>query len=293
MTRIGIIGIGKWGKNLVREFSKISNIPICVSKGNSQNIKWLKENYPTIKHSKKYSKILQDKSIDAVIISTPIKTHFKFAYEALLSGKHVFIEKTISEKTSDGKKLLKLAKDKNLVIFVGYEFLYHPIFQKIKNIKNTEKILRLKCEWSKLGSFDENIFNDLISHFLTISIELFGMPKKMNIFEQTSVLTKCDIATLELEFKNKIKVSIYVNRVANLKRRAITIITKKNLYIWENDELVKFRDGKYSKIKTKNITSLENESKQFLNEIKKSKHNYKNAETAIDALKLIKKQVKK
>ena len=291
MIRIGIVGIGKWGKNLLKEFSKISVIPICVTKGNNQNKKWLKTNYPKIKSTKNYYEILQDEDIDAVIIATPIKTHFKLAYEALSAGKHVFIEKTISENSSDGEKLLELAKKNHLVIFVGYEFLYHPIFQKIKDIENKEKILQLKCEWSKFGSFEENIFHDLVSHFLTIIIVLFGLPKKINFLEQVSIITKCDITTLNLEFKNRLKASIYVNRVATPKRRLINIITKKNLYIWENEELFKFKKIKNQKIKIKRTSPLENESKEFLNEIKKSKYNYKNPEIAINALKLIENQV--
>ena len=177
------------------------------------------------------------------------------------------------------------------MIFVGYEFLYHPIFQKIKDIENKEKILQLKCEWSKFGSFEENIFHDLVSHFLTIIIVLFGLPKKINFLEQVSIITKCDITTLNLEFKNRLKASIYVNRVATPKRRLINIITKKNLYIWENEELFKFKKIKNQKIKIKRTSPLENESKEFLNEIKKSKYNYKNPEIAINALKLIENQV--
>ncbi len=243
--------------------------------------------YPKIKFSKKYNSILENTDIEGVIIATPIKTHFKLAYEALSAGKHVFVEKTISEKSVEGKKLLELAKKNNLEIFVGYEFLYHPIFQKLKNIEKDEKIIELKCEWHKFGSFNENIFYDLVSHFLSISIELFGLPNKIKILEKISITTKCDITRLELKFENNKKVSIYINRVANSKRRIINIITKKNLYIWENEDLFKFKKSNNKKIKIKYTSSIENESKQFLKEIKKSKHDYKNAKNSIDALKLI------
>jgi len=287
MTTLGIVGIGKWGQILLKEFSKNSNITNCVSKGNNQNIKWLKIKYPKIKFSKKYSSILENSNIEGVIIATPIKTHFKLAYQALSAGKHVFVEKTISEKSIDGKKLLELAKKNNLEIFVGYEFLYHPIFQKLKNINNNEKIIELKCEWYKFGLFNENIFHDLVSHFLSISIDLFGFPNKIKILEKISITTKCDITTLELKFKNNKKVSIYINRVANSKRRIINIITKKNLYIWENEDLFKFNKLNNKKIKIKYSSPIENESKQFLKEIKKIKHDYKSIKNAIDALKLI------
>lgn len=293
MVRIGIVGMGRWGKNLIKEFSKNSTISVCITKGGNSNKKWLKKNYPEIKSSTKYSDILQDKAIKAVIIATPIKTHFKLTQQALLSGKHVFVEKPISENSLQGKKLLELAKKNKLLLFVGYEFLYHPVFQKIKNIIKKEKILLIKFEWSKFGSFNENIFYDLITHFLTILIELVGLPKKIKILQQISVITKCDIISLELEFVNRIKVSINVNRTSNSKRRVINIFTKNNLYIWENEELFKFNKIKNRKIKTNNISSLENESKQFLKEIKKSKYDYENAKIAIKAIELIETQVNK
>ena len=241
MITLGIVGIGKWGQILLKEFSKNSNIINCVSKGNSKNKKWLKKEYPKIKFSKKYDTILENTDIQGVIIATPIKTHFKLAYQALTAGKHVFVEKTISEKSIEGKKLLKLAKKNNLEIFVGYEFLYHSIFQKLKNIDKNEKILELKCEWYKFGLFNENIFYDLVSHFISISINLFGLPNEIKIIEKISITTKCDITRLELKYKNNKKVSIYINRVANSKRRIINIITEKNLYIWENEDLFKFK----------------------------------------------------
>jgi predicted dehydrogenase len=287
MITLGIVGIGKWGQILLKEFSKNSNIINCVSKGNSKNKKWLKKEYPKIKFSKKYDTILENTDIQGVIIATPIKTHFKLAYQALTAGKHVFVEKTISEKSIEGKKLLKLARKNNLEIFVGYEFLYHSIFQKLKNIDKNEKILELKCEWYKFGLFNENIFYDLVSHFISISIDLFGLPNEIKIIEKISITTKCDITRLELKYKNNKKVSIYINRVANSKRRIINIITEKNLYIWENEDLFKFKKSNNKKINLKYTSPIENESKQFLKEINKSKHDYTNAINAIDALKLI------
>lgn len=286
MTTLGIIGIGKWGQILLEEFSKNSNITNCVSKGNNQNRNWLKKRYPNIEFSTNYNSILKNTNIEGVIIATPIKTHFKLAYKALLSGKHIFVEKTISEKSEEGKKLLELAKKNNLEIFVGYEFLYHSVFQKLKNINKNEKIIELKCDWYKFGSFNENIFYDLVSHFLSISINLFGTPNKIEIQEKISITTKCDITRLELKYNNK-KVTIYVNRVSNSKRRIINIITDKNLYIWENEDLFKFHKSNNKKIKIKNTSSVENESKEFLKQIKNLKYDYKNAKNAISVLKLI------
>ena len=96
LNKLGIIGIGDWGKNLVRDFSKISYIKKCTSSGKRENINWLKKNFPHIQYVNKSKEIFSDDEINAVIISTPIKTHYSLIKKALLSKKHVFVEKPIS-----------------------------------------------------------------------------------------------------------------------------------------------------------------------------------------------------
>ena len=72
----GIIGIGNWGKNLIRDFSKYGHIGKCTSTGNPKNLRWVKNNYPSIEYVSDKNKIFNDSKINAVIISTPIKTHY-------------------------------------------------------------------------------------------------------------------------------------------------------------------------------------------------------------------------
>jgi len=93
MKKIAIVGLGNWGKNFVREFSKLSEISICYTKGDTRNLKWLKKNYPSIKHTNKYDDILKNNTIDAVVIATPIKTHYRLTTKALKSGKIFFFQK--------------------------------------------------------------------------------------------------------------------------------------------------------------------------------------------------------
>ena len=88
--KIAIIGLGRWGKNLLREYSKICSVPICITKSDKNNIVWLKNNYPTVRHTNRFEDVLNNKNIDAVAIATPIKTHFDLAFRALRAGKHVF-----------------------------------------------------------------------------------------------------------------------------------------------------------------------------------------------------------
>ena len=105
MKKLGIIGIGDWGKNLVRDTSKISYVKKCSGLGNTKNISWLKKNYPSIQYVSDQKEIFTDKEIDAVIIATPINTHYNLVKKALLLKKHVFVEKPLSSTLSKAEEL--------------------------------------------------------------------------------------------------------------------------------------------------------------------------------------------
>ena len=200
MNQIAIIGIGRWGKNLIREFSKISKVKFCLTTGNKENLKWLKKNYPDVIHTTRISDVLNDSSIDAVIIATPIKTHYLLVKKILESKKHVFIEKPLAKKSSEINNLIKIAKKNKKTLFVGHVFLHNEIFKKLKLILKTESIKHAIFEWKKLGTFDEDIFENLLSHDLSLNLELFGIPKKVKLIRKRGLLTPIDDFTLELYF---------------------------------------------------------------------------------------------
>jgi predicted dehydrogenase len=290
VKKIAIVGLGKWGKNLIREFSKISNVIICTSNGKKENIKWLKKEYPNIEYTKNFQKLLQNKSIDAIVIASPIKTHFSLSHLVLKSNKHVFIEKTIAENSKNGKKLIVLAKNKNLEIFVGHIFFYHPILKKLKDIHRQESITYLKMNWVRSDSFNEDILLELVSHFLSIAIELLGSPKSIKILNWEKNISSCDLITIELKFAKNKKCILDVNRLSNFKKRFITIITKQNTFGWEDDILYKFNKKKQLfelKLKSKQ-TPLEIECKTFIKNLEKNP-DYSNSNKALQIMELVEK----
>jgi len=266
IKQIAIIGMGKWGKNLIREFTKFSKVKTCVTTGNKKNITWLRQNYPDIDHVTDINKILNDPNIDAVVISTPINSHFTIAKKSLEAKKHVFVEKPLAKTVSEEEKLIDIANGNQLCLFVGHVFLYNEIFKKIKTIHKTESIKYANFEWKKLGTFDENIFDNLLSHDLSLNLELFGIPKKIRINGKYGLLTPIDRFSLELFFDETMKSEITIDRIAHFKKKTVTIITKKNSYIWDDDKLFKFdkKTKTYKKIfQTKN-TPLYLECKEFI-----------------------------
>lgn len=290
MKKVAIIGLGKWGKNIVREFSKISDVVICCSNGGKENKDWLGKNYPKIKYTKNFHEILANRSIDAIVIASPIKTHFSLSQSTLKSSKHVFIEKTISENSKNAKNLINLAKNKDLMIFVGHIFLYHPIFKKIKEIHKREPITYLKLNWMKLGSFNEDILLDLASHYMSIIIDLFGMPKSIKILNNKKIISSCDNIAIEFKFGKGEKCIVDINRTSSFKKRSILLVTKKNIFEWNDDTLYKFNKLKqiFELIFKSKQTPLEIECSTFIKNLNMSP-DYSNSEQALKVVQLVEK----
>ena len=291
MKKLGIVGIGNWGKNLVRELSKIYCIKKCSSNGSLKNIKWLKKNYPSIQYVSDSKEIFADKEINAVIIATPINTHYKLVKKALLSKKHVFVEKPISTNLSEAEELIEIAKKNNLLLFVGYIFIFNEIFKKLIQISNRENITHLNFLWNKFGTFDEDIFLNLVSHDLSIILALFGKPKKIKLINKFGVISKCDVVTLILELPNKKTCQIHVNRCSSHKQKHVTIFTQKNIYIW--DDLSLFKNNKktnsFKLVFQSKYTPLEIECKEFVKKLNETNISFEFANIAKDVIQVIQK----
>ena len=240
MKQIAIVGMGRWGKNLIRDFSKLSKVKTCVTTGNKKNIVWLQQNYPSIDFTTDINQVLNDSDIDAVVIATPIKSHFTIAKKSLESKKHVFVEKPLTKTVGQAEKLVDIAKKNKLCLFVGHVFLYNEIFKKIKKIHENESIIYANFEWNKLGTFDEDIFENLLSHDLALNLELFGMPKKIQMKSKYSFLTPIDRFSLELFFNKTRRSEITIDRTSHYKKKTVMFTTRKNSYIWDDDKLLKF-----------------------------------------------------
>ena len=289
--KIAVIGLGYWGQNLIREFSKIVKISICCSNGNPANKKWLHENYPSIQYTKNYDCILSDPTIDAVVIVTPTSSHFELGSKALEFGKHVFLEKPITKNISQAKKLLDKAKSKKLVLFIGHIFIYHPVLEKLKKIIKNDPIKYLNFYWSKNGTFTEDILYNLGSHEISIILELLNPPTKIKVINNFGFKTNSDIVCLSMDFHRNKKCLIHINRISNLKTKKVHIFTRKNLFLWDNDRLLKFnlKQNSFSSYYKPKNSPLAIECKEFILNLKKKTINYENPQKAINILRVIKK----
>ena len=137
MINIAIIGLGYWGPNLLRNFTsnKRCNV-LSVCEKNTSIINEFTNEHKDIIFTTSLDEVLNDKNIDAVVISTPISTHYKIAFASLKKGKHVFIEKPLADSVKKCESLIFLAKQNSLCLFVDHTFLYTEAVNKMKTISS-------------------------------------------------------------------------------------------------------------------------------------------------------------
>src|SRR6476661_819827 len=135
MVRIGIIGYGYWGPNLVRNFVEAPNTQvIAVADKNTERLQVLSRRYPGIEGVSDHRDILRNPDIDAVAISTPVSTHFPLAMEALQAGKHVLVEKPMTSSSDEARRLIDEASRRKLVLMVDHTFVYTGAVRKMRQL---------------------------------------------------------------------------------------------------------------------------------------------------------------
>jgi predicted dehydrogenase len=205
MITVGIIGYGYWGPNLVRNFftTDDSNVK-AVADARPERLLCLKKNYPSIVALNNAEEIIADPQIDAVVIATPVSTHFSLAYKALSQGKHVLLEKPMTASVQEAEILIDLAEQKGLLLMVDHTFLYTGAVEKMKQLVEDQELGRIKYLDStriNLGMFqaDINVLWDLAPHDISIlnyiiqerpySVNATGVTHTNNEIENIAYLT--------------------------------------------------------------------------------------------------------
>jgi predicted dehydrogenase len=174
MVRVGVIGYGYWGPNLVLNFAEGSDTQVvAVADMKSDRLQLAARRYPGIETVSDYRDLLNNPTIDAVAISTPVSTHFPLAMEALQAGKHVLVEKPMTADSDQALRLIDEAARRNLVLMVDHTFVYTGAVRKMRELINTGSLGEIYYYDStrvNLGLFqhDVNVIWDLAVHDLSI-----------------------------------------------------------------------------------------------------------------------------
>ena len=205
MLKCAILGFGYWGPNLVRNFNSVADCKVkYVCDFREERLSLVNKQYQNIITTKDFDEVLNDTEVDAVIIATPVFTHFELAKKALLKGKNVLLEKPMTSTSKEAYELFELAQKVNKLIMVDHTFLYTGAVQKMKQLIESGSIGNVKYFDStriNLGLFqpDINVLWDLAPHDISIlnyliqetpySVNATGVSHTNNGIENIAYLT--------------------------------------------------------------------------------------------------------
>jgi predicted dehydrogenase len=174
MINVGVIGYGYWGPNLVRNFVACPDTRVTVvADRDQQRLRAVASLYPAIRLTTSADELIADPEVDAVVIATPVDTHFRLAQVALQAGKHVLVEKPIASTSDQARRLIDEAASRNLLLMVDHTFVYTGAVRKMHELVRTEAFGTVRYYDStrvNLGLFqhDVNVLWDLAVHDLSI-----------------------------------------------------------------------------------------------------------------------------
>jgi predicted dehydrogenase len=252
MIRVGVIGYGYWGPNIVRNFnnSDISRV-VMVCDQRPESLRKVRQSYPKVKVTCDSAELINSPQIDVVAVVTPVWTHFELAKAALKNGKHVFVEKPFTFTATQAEELVNLAEQKNLLIMVDHTFLFTGAVKKIRQLIDDGTLGNLYYYDStrvNLGLFqhDVNVIWDLAPHDLSIMDYLIQeKPDGVVATAEKHLNGLEDIAFLTFYFPRNVIAHVNVNWLSPVKVRTTLIGGEKKMVVWndlEADEKIRIYD---------------------------------------------------
>lgn len=252
MLRVGVIGYGYWGPNIVRNLHGQKNCQaVMVCDSNPAALNRVRKTYPGVEAVTDPMELLRSPDIDAVAVITPVWTHYELARLALENGKHVFIEKPFTSSSAQAEELVELAARKNLKIMVDHTFLFTGAVRKIKQLTESGALGDLYYYDSlrvNLGLFqhDVSVIWDLAPHDLSIMDYLIqAEPEAIVATGEKHLNGVEDVAYLTVYFPKNIIAHINVNWLSPVKIRTTLIGGQKKMVVWNDlvaDEKVRVYD---------------------------------------------------
>lgn len=236
MIRIALIGCGYWGKNYIGALAKLSNVELA----------WIYNPHTVIaqaslptgcKFTNDYAELLADQSVSAVIIATPVETHYRLAKVALEHGKDVLLEKPMTDNVKQARELDSLAKKLKRVLMVGHIFMFHPAVLKLQELIQNNELGRVKYIYSRRSGpgpvrLGTNAMWNLAPHDITIS-NLLTSGSPLKVWAQS--INNKDTFLMTLDY-GKAKTVIYVSWSEPVKTRETIVVGERKTAIF-NDSL--------------------------------------------------------
>ncbi|RKY15896.1 MAG: gfo/Idh/MocA family oxidoreductase [Planctomycetota bacterium] len=245
--KVGIIGLGYWGPNLVRNFAALDGVEVAaVADKDTSRVERIRRLYPYAEPFNNGLQLIEQGGVDAVAIATPVATHFDLALAALQNSKHVLVEKPLTDNPSTAEQLCKEAEKRGLVLMVDHVFVYSGPVERLKEIIDAGElgdIVYFDSVRINLGLFrhDVNVVWDLMVHDLSIVDYLFNgaMPKEVQSagLKLPEFGQEC-VCYATLRYPNGMLGAIHVSWFAPVKVRRLIVCGTKKMAVYDDLEPV-------------------------------------------------------
>lgn len=266
MTELAVVGVGDWGENLVRTFDAAANVSRCCHAGDPDTAARLADQYPHVVVTTDYETVLAS-DVDAVVVATPIDTHSSLVKRALRADKHVFVEKPLGERRAGAARAGRLANERGLVLFVGYLFVHHPLFERVGALVDDE-VRSVDLAWNYVGGFTSELVTDYVCHPVSVTTALFdAAPDAVDVTACRDVTSGPgpDAVSCTLSYGETpchLRVSRISPREANTR---VAVETERGISVWDDTVLRRFDEetGEFRTVATADTEPLAAECRAF------------------------------
>jgi UDP-2-acetamido-3-amino-2,3-dideoxy-glucuronate N-acetyltransferase len=239
-VNVAVIGSGYWGKNLVRNFHNLGALKLVCDK-NEALLEMFKEQYPGVEGCMSLNEVLGRDDIDAVAIATPAETHFALASEAIMAGKHVYVEKPLALVGDEAEALSRLADEHGVTLMVGHLLQYHPVFIRLREMARDGELGRIDYIYShrlNLGKIrrEENILWSFAPHDISMILSLTGeMPEQVCCHGGYYLHSKiADVTTTHMTFPSGAKAHIFVSWLHPFKEQKLVVVGDRKMAVFDD-----------------------------------------------------------
>ncbi|MBN2121402.1 MAG: Gfo/Idh/MocA family oxidoreductase [Candidatus Omnitrophica bacterium] len=242
MTNIGVVGYGYWGPNVVRNLAENKSCKITsICELNQEKWESIRKRYPWVNITNDYQDLINSPQIEAIVITTPVSTHYSLAKQALENKKHIFVEKPLTDSVESAQELVELAKCNACILFVDHTFEYSPAVIKIKEIIDSGQIGKIHCISSfriNLGPHrkDVSVISDLAPHDLSMFFYwLNEEPTQISAVGKGFFHEQIfDIAFITMKFPCGAIANINISWFSPIKSRRMTIIGSEKMIVYDD-----------------------------------------------------------
>jgi UDP-2-acetamido-3-amino-2,3-dideoxy-glucuronate N-acetyltransferase len=245
--KVAVIGMGAWGRNLVRNFHELGALAAVCDSSDAAEAACAK-GYPSVRFVRDYRAVLADPDIAAVAIATPAVTHFDVAKAALEAGKDVFVEKPLSTEVAQGEALTRLAEDTGRVLMVGHILRYHPAVIRLKEMIQQGALGKINYIYSNrlnIGKIrsEENILWSFAPHDISVILALLDESPVRVSAQGGAYLNPgvYDVTLSQFEFASGVRAHIFVSWLHPVKEQRLVVVGSEQMAVFDDaasDKLV-------------------------------------------------------